>query len=218
MAACSAPESHSPLYFAVTQLRGAKSRNSRAQPLYGETVYFRGKTYNFLYGLLQSPKFVLSAAKSRLSRKSNAEVQSAADWYRASYGHRMANEVAIPLVEAWSGVPADQLSSAVIPPHVDRGAVNILKLKLSEWASGRAVANGFSRGKSESPHVWHIYPKGGFMELCHSLAAGLEDSISLETRVEAILVQDESVWGVRVNGREQEVSTAVSTAPLHVLP
>lgn len=185
---------------------------------YDETVYLSGRTYGFPFGFLRSPAFVASAARSRLSPGARRSVRSAADWYRANYGRRLADAVAIPLVEAWSGVPADQLSSAVIPPHVDRGTMNILKLKLSGWASGRAVANGFSRVKAESPHVWHVYPKGGVVELCRGLAAGLEDRISVESRVEAILVDGDRVRGVKVNGGEQAASAVVSTAPLHVLP
>lgn len=185
---------------------------------YDETVYVKGRTYGFPFGLLRSPAFVMSAVRSRLSPGGRRNVQSAADWYRANYGRRMADEVAIPLVEAWSGVPADQLSSAVIPPHVDRGTMNILKLKLCGWASGRAVANGFSREKAESPHVWHVYPRGGVAELCQRLAAGLDDRISVESRVEAILVDDNRVRAVKVNGIEHAASAVVSTAPLHILP
>lgn len=185
---------------------------------YDETVYLDGKTYGFPFGLLRSPAFVVSALLGRLSPGSAARSQSAAAWYRDNYGRRMADEVAIPLVEAWSGVPADELSSAVIPPHVDRGIMNILNLKLAGWASGRAVANGFSRVKAESPHVWHVYPRGGVVELCQRLAAGLEHRISVGTRVEAILVEGNRVRGIKVNGCEQPVSAVVSTAPLHILP
>ena len=185
---------------------------------YSETVYLSGRTYDFPFGLLRSPAFVASAARSRLSRRARRNVCSAADWYRANYGRRMADAVAIPLVEAWSGVPAEELSSAVIPPHVDRGMLNVLKLKLSGWASGRAVANGFSRVKAESPHVWHVYPKGGVVELCQRLAVGLEDQILVESRVETIEVDGDRVRSVKVNGQEHPVSAVVSTAPLHVLP
>jgi protoporphyrinogen oxidase len=185
---------------------------------YGETVYLAGKTYSFPFGLLRSPKFVLGAARTRLAQRKNGKAQSAADWYRASYGRAMSDEIAIPLIEAWSGVPADELSSAVIPPHVDRGTLNIVKLKLAGRCSGRAVANGFSREKPESPHVWHVYPKGGVAELCHRLAADIDDRIAVESRVEAIHVEDERVRAVSVNGQRKEVSAVVSTAPLHVLP
>jgi len=185
---------------------------------YSETVYLDGHTYEFPFGLLRSPGFVASALASRLTPGARSGIRSAADWYRANYGRRMAEMVAIPLVEAWSGVSADDLSAAVIPPHVDRGMLNVLKLKLSAWASGRAVANGFSRVKAESPNVWHMYPRGGVVELCGRLARGLEDRITVGTRVEAILVEDERVRGVRIGGREVEASAVISTAPINVLP
>jgi len=194
------------------------TRNCHTVTRYGETVYLGGRTYGFPFGLLRSPSFVASALASRLSPGRHRRVASAADWYRANFGKRMAETVAIPLVEAWSGVSADELSAAVIPPHVDRGMLNVLLLKLSGWASGRAVANGFSRVKAESPHVWHVYPNGGVVELCQQLAIGLEQQITVGTRVEAILVEGGRARGVRVGGREVEASAVISTAPLNVLP
>ena len=185
---------------------------------YDETVFLKGKTYNFPFGLLRSPKFVGSALLNKLTPGAGKDLRSAADWYRANYGQKMADEIAIPLVEAWSGVPASELASSVIPPHVDRGLGNVIRLKLSAWASGRAVCNGFSRVKPESPNVWHVYPKGGVVELCQSLARGLEDDIALETRVESILVDGDRVRSVRVNGKEEAASAVISTAPVHILP
>lgn len=168
---------------------------------YDETVFIAGKTYGFPFGLLRSPKFVGSALGARLTSLGRPTPVTAADWYRSKYGKRMADDVAIPLVEAWSGVSADQLSSAVIPPHVDRGLLNVLWLKVASWASGRAVANGFSREKAESPSVWHVYPRNGVVELCQQLAVGLEDKIALNTRVESIVVDSDRVQGARAPKR-----------------
>jgi protoporphyrinogen oxidase len=46
----------------------------------------------------------------------------------------------------------------------------------------------------------------------------MEDKIAVESRVEAILVEDEKVRAIRVNGHDTEVAAVVSTAPLHILP
>jgi protoporphyrinogen oxidase len=130
----------------------------------------------------------------------------------------LAEQVAIPLVEAWSGAPAHELAPSVIPPQVDRGTVHVMKLRLASRLSGRAVANGYSREKPETPHVWHVYPSGSLGLLCQRLADGLNGCVRLESPVEAILVEDECVRGVRVNGDLQEADAVVSTAPVHVLP
>lgn len=193
---------------------GAQCRTVRH---FGETVFLRGRTYSFPFGLLRSPRLAASAAASRLRRRS-PEVASAADWYRAEYGRQVADEIAIPLLEAWSGVEATELASSVIPPQVDRGTANVLKLKLASRITGRAVANGFSREKPENPHVWHVYPEGGVALLCERLAEPVADRIALRSPVEKILVEDERVVGVRAAGGEHEVAAVVSTAPLHVLP
>ena len=184
---------------------------------YGEAVYVHGRAYGFPLGLLTSPRFVLSAAAGRL-RRGNGPALSAADWYRRAYGSRLAEEVAIPLIEAWSGVPAEELAASVIPPQVDRGTLHVLRLKAASRLTGRAVANGYSREKPESPHVWHVYPEGSLGQLGQRLVADLPDLIRLETPVQAIHVEGGRAVGVKAGGREQEASAVLSTAPIHILP
>jgi protoporphyrinogen oxidase len=154
---------------------------------------------------------------SRLRRRHPAPAQSAEDWYRTNYGPRLADEVAIPLVEAWSGVPAADLAPSVIAPQLERGTSHVARLKLASRLSGRAVANGYSREKPESPHVWHVYPEGSLGFLCEHLAAGLPGAIRLESPVEAIVVEDGRAVGVRVRGELHEASAVISTAPVHIL-
>jgi protoporphyrinogen oxidase len=69
----------------------------------------------------------------------------------------------------------------------------------------------------EKPSVWHVYPNEGVSTLCAKLAEGIESSIKLQSPVEEILVEDEKVVAVSVNGRIHEVSAAISTAPANVL-
>jgi protoporphyrinogen oxidase len=182
---------------------------------FGETVWLDGKTYSFPLGLLRSPKFAMSGLAAKL-RPGGAAPTSAAEWYRRNYGPRLADEVAIPLLEAWSGAAAEELAPSVIPPQVDRGTWHVIKLKIASRMSGRAVANGFSRVKDENAGVWHVYPDGGVATLCEPLASDVD--VSLRSPVQAIVVEDEKVVGVRVNGELHRASAVISTAPLHVLP
>jgi protoporphyrinogen oxidase len=184
---------------------------------YGEAFLIGRRAYQFPLGLLTHPGFVLSAVAGRLRRRAGP-VQSAADWYRRAYGDRLAEEVAIPLVEAWSGVPATDLAPSVVPPQVDRGTLHVLRLKAASRLTRRAVANGYSREKPESPHVWHVYPEGSLGSLCAQLLGDLPGIVCLETPVQAIMVESGRVVGVRAGGREQEASAVLSTAPVHVLP
>jgi protoporphyrinogen oxidase len=187
---------------------------------YGESVFLNGRVYSYPFGLVRSPRFLLSAAAARLRRAGHgsAPATSAAEWYRREYGPALAEDVAIPLVEAWSGAPATELAPSVIPPQVDRGTAHVMRLRLASRLSGRAVANGYSREKPESAHVWHVYPEGSLGLLCERLAGGLDGCIRLESPVEAILVEGERVVGVRAKGREEPADAVVSTAPVHVLP
>ena len=120
---------------------------------------------------------------------------SAADCFRQSYGAVLADDVALPLIEAWSGASSDKLSPAVgdsLPGSIAR----TLYLKAASKVTGRAVACGYSREKAESASVYHVYPKDGVSTLCDKLAEGLKDRILLESPVEEIIVEHENVVAV----------------------
>jgi protoporphyrinogen oxidase len=207
-------------HFITNRLAAALGAGGRCRDVrrYGEAVLLRGRAHSYPFGLLATPRFLLGALAARIKRRSADPPSSAAEWYTREYGTPLAEEVAIPLVESWSGAPATALAPSVIPPQVDRGTAHVLRLKLASRLTGRAVANGYSREKPESPHVWHVYPEGGVGFLCDNIAAGLKEQIRLESPVQAILVEEGRVKGVRVAGQEQEASAVISTAPVHVLP
>jgi protoporphyrinogen/coproporphyrinogen III oxidase len=186
---------------------------------YGEAVWVGGRIYGYPFGLLRNHRFLLSAAATRMRLGANGGPPgSVADWFRHAYGPALAETVAIPLVEAWSGAPADRLSPAVATEKLRHGVLHTIGLKLASRVMRRAVANGYSHERPESPSVWHVYPEGGVGTLVERLADGLEDTIALESPVEAILVEDDRVVGIRVHGREEAVDAVISTAPCNVLP
>jgi protoporphyrinogen oxidase len=206
-------------HFITNRLAAALGVGSQCETVrhYGETVLLKGRTYNYPLGLMRVPRFSLSALKTRAASLRNGHApQSAAAWFRSKYGAALADEVAIPLTEAWSGASASDLSAAVgdsIPGSIG----HTLMLKLASRFTRRAVACGYSREQPENAHVWHVYPQGGVGLLCQRLAEDAHDAIQLESPVEAILVDSDRAVAVRVKGREQEVSAVISTAPRHIL-
>ena len=184
---------------------------------YGETVVLGGSTYSYPFGLMRSPRFLKDAIATRIPGRAPAgPPRSAAECFRREYGERLANEIAIPLTEAWSGAPADELSPAVVE-KLAGGALQTAWLKVASRLTRRAVASGYCREQPESVRVWHVYPEAGVSTLCEHLARELGDAIRLETPVEKILVHDGRAVGVRVKGVEQEASAVISTAPVHIL-
>ena len=185
---------------------------------YAETVRLGGKSYSHPFGLMRVPRMTASgvAAKFKSFAAGGGEPETAADWFRAAYGAALADEVAIPLTEAWSGAKAEDLSPAV-GDGIASGIARTLWLKLASRLTGRAVSCGYSRELPEKASVYHVYPEGGIGTLCQKLAEGLNDVIRLESPVEAILVEDGKAVGVRVRGKFQEAAAVVSTAPVHVL-
>lgn len=186
-------------------------------PRYGETVWLSGRTYGYPFGLMRVPRFLGSAFATRVRRLvGGSPVQSAADWFRAKYGRALADEVAIPLTEAWSGAPASELSPAV-GDSIPGSILRTLYLSMCRVVSGRMIAIGYSREMPESRKVWHVYPLGGVSALCQRLAEDANGAIHLESPVEAIYVEGNRVVGVRVGGRDEDAAAVVSTAPCHIL-
>jgi oxygen-dependent protoporphyrinogen oxidase len=185
---------------------------------YGEAVWLKGKTYNYPFGLVWIPRMTLSWITGQFKSMRNGHVPgSAAEWFHKRYGAALADEIALPLLEAWSGAPADDLSPAVGDGLFGGSIAKTFYLKAAGKITGRAVACGYNREKPETADVWHVYPNEGVSTLCEKLAEGLEDDIKLESPVEAILVENERVVGVKVKGEFQEVSAVISTAPANIL-
>ncbi len=184
---------------------------------YGEAVWLQGKSYNYPFGLMQIPRMSWNFLKTKIKTFNNKQKpNSAAEWFSMRYGTAVANEVALPLIEAWSGASAENLSPSV-GESLPGSILNTLYLKLSSAVTGRAVACGYNREMPEKPSVWHVYPNGGISTLCKKLAEGLEDFIQLQSPVEEILVENEKVFAVRVKGEIHEVSAVISTAPANIL-
>jgi oxygen-dependent protoporphyrinogen oxidase len=185
---------------------------------YGESVWLKGKTYSYPFGLVQIPRMSLSwlAGHFKLLNKTKPP-GSAADWFRNRYGFALANEIALPLIEAWSGAPAQDLSASVGDGLFGGNIAKTLYLKIAGKLTGRAVACGYNKEKPETAGVWHVYPQKGVAALCEKLAEGLHDYIQLNSPVDGILVENERVNAITVNGQQQEVSAVISTTPANIL-
>jgi oxygen-dependent protoporphyrinogen oxidase len=193
------------------------SAHCRDMPRYGETVHLNGQNSSYPLGLMRRPRFLLSAATTRATAPlRRGRPQNAAQWYTRNYGHALAQEIAIPLTQAWAGVPAEQLAASV----GEKFATSLprsLMLKLASAITGRTVALGYSKTLAESPHVWHVYPEGGIGAVCDRLAEEVADAIVLRQPVQAIHVEGGRVVGVRVGGGDVPAAAVISTAPVHVL-
>ncbi len=180
---------------------------------YGEAVQLGTRSYRYPLGLLRSPKLVRSALGARLRQR---PVASAADYFRNAYGEALAREVAIPLVEAWSGAQAEELSPAV-GEKWQNGIVKQLYLKAAARVTKRAVCNGYTRTMPEGANVYHVYPEGGISRLLEPTAQRVSDMIRLNSPIEKVLVENGRVAAVRSGGETIPVSAVISTAPVNIL-
>ncbi len=188
----------------------------RHMPRYGETVWHRGRGYSYPFGLMRSVRYVASAVAAKVGGLFARKPVTAADHYRQSYGRKLADEIALPLTEAWSGATGAELSASVGEKFAT-SLPRMLMLKAAAKLTRRTVAIGYSGTVTESPHVWHVYPEGGIGAVCERLADEVRDVVRLESPVEAILVENGKAVGVRVKGEDVPARTVVSTAPVHIL-
>jgi len=182
---------------------------------YGESVHLNGRNYRYPLGLIANPRYLAGGIAARFARRRPPE--SLARHFKNLYGKALAQEVAIPLVEAWSGVPASSLAPSVAD-KLPLGIAHLIYLTLMSRLTRRAIAIGYGKEKPASVNVWHVYPEGGTSALCHRLAEPLRNSIRLESRVDSIFVENGQATGVSVNGQFHEASAVISTAPCSLLP
>lgn len=204
-------------HFVTNRLAATLGVAHRCLPVgaYGESVALGDRAVAYPDGLLRSPRYVSSALRARAGRRRpGADVAS---FFRAAYGDALAEEVAIPLVEKWSGRQASTLSAAV-GDKIPAGVLQTVWLKAARTLTGRPVAIGYCGTQPQSASVWHVYPAEGTGVLCEALAAEVRDAIRLSTPVEQVVVDDHGrVAAVRAGGEELEVQAVVSTAPVNRL-
>lgn len=186
-------------------------------PRYGEVVHLgQGRHPLYPVGLLGVPRFVTSAAAERL-RRPRRDLGVAADRFRHDYGAALADEVALPLLEAWSGLPADQLAASVID-KIPTGLAQTIWLRAAQRLTHRAVMIGYCKEEPSATGVHHVSPVGGVAAICEHVAGLLPRGVQLEHPAEAVLVEDGRVVGARIAGRDIETDTVISTVPVHRLP
>lgn len=183
---------------------------------YGEVVRVDGKDRAYPTGLLTVPRYVASAMRGRAQRHTGPPA-SVAERFRREYGAAMAEEIAIPLVEAWSGVPAEELAPSVAD-KIPQSIPETLRLRLAARRLNRAVAIGYCGSKPQSASVYHVYPQHGVATLCEAIAHELGDIVRLSTPVEKVYVDEGVAVGLRADGQDLAASAVISTAPINVLP
>jgi protoporphyrinogen oxidase len=186
-------------------------------PRYAEVVHL-GPGHDPLYpvGLLGVPRYVASAARERLVRP-RRDLTVAADRFRHDYGAALADEVALPLLEAWSGLPAEQLSASVID-KLPTGLVQTVWLRAAQRLTRRAVMIGYCKEERSATAVHHVAPEGGTAAICEHLATTLPHPVQLGSPAEAVHTDGRRVVGVTIAGHDVETDTVLSTLPINRLP
>lgn len=204
-------------HFITNRLAAAVGVDAQCRTVdyYGESVWYQDASHSYPFGLLREPRFVRSALSARLA--GGGPPHSAAESFRQQYGEALSQAVAEPLLEAWSGAPADQLSPDVAG-KITTSIPKTVWLRLAARATNRAVAIGYCREQPENANVWHVYPENGISTVVEALADRVRDAVHLETPIESIVVEDGAVRSLVVDGNERPMAAVISTAPVTVLP
>ena len=183
---------------------------------FGESVWLKNRLYSYPFGLLRNIHYLVGALGSRMHFFRHRAAASLMDRFRYEYGKDMADEVAIPLTEKLTGVAASDLS----PETGDKlpGIVQTIYLRLAGFVTGKAVAIGYCMELPERWDVWHVYPNEGLNIISCNLGQRVNEHIRLNAAVEKIIVENEKVSGVQVDGKLIRASVIINTAPVNVLP
>jgi protoporphyrinogen oxidase len=166
---------------------------------------------------MQSPRFLLDAMGQKVrERLSREPIVNAADWFRSEYGRALADKVALPLVQGWSGADPEELATSV-GDKIPGSLLGTLLLRMAGEFTKRPVSIGYGRSLPQSCHVWHVYPTGGLGAMCEHMAAEVADCIETLSPVEAIYTDGDRAVGVRVKGVDVPARAVISTAPVHIL-
>ena len=123
-----------------------------------------------------------------------------------------------PLVEAWSGVPAEELAPSVAD-KIPQSIAETLRLRFAARRLRTAPSPSATAGRSRSrPASTTSTPSTASPTLCEAIADELGDVVQLSTPVEKIYVEDGVAVGVRAGGFDEAASAVISTAPINVLP
>jgi protoporphyrinogen oxidase len=203
-------------HFITNRMAATLGISHRCLPVhaYGESVVVNGRTISYPDGLLREPRYVASALRSKAMRLKVGD--DAASFFRASYGAALADEIAVPLIEKWSGRKASHLAASV-GDKIPSSVVETVWLKSARRLTGRPVAIGYCATQPQRAAVWHVYPDAGTAVLCDALAAEVADAIRVSTPAERVVVEDGAVAAVRAGGEEIEVRAVISTAPVNKL-
>ena len=206
------------VHFLTNRLAAAVGVGAQCRTVaqYGESVWTDGRDRSYPLGLIAEPRYVASALRA-MARRGNAQPVTAREWFRAAYGERLADQIALPLVEAWSGATADELAASV-GGNIPSSLPHTMFLRAASRASRRAVSLGYSHEAPESVGVFHVYPEAGVVVLCEALLAASNATLHLQTPVEAIHTENDAVVGITAGGELIEADLVISTAPVNVLP
>ncbi len=204
-------------HFVTNRLATAIGVMDRCDPAaeYGESVWRAGRSASYPVGLMTSPRYAASAIGRRL--RPGPPPTTAADRFRQEYGDALADEVALPLLEAWSGLPADQLAPSVLD-KIPTSIVETLALTAVRRVSHRPIAIGYCGEAPQSVNVWHVYPRDGLNVFSDHLAAELGDRVLLSTPVASIRYQGNRITGVATADGECPAAAVVTTLPAPLLP
>ena len=100
-------------------------------------------------------------ARSRPDSGRAGPAASAADRFRAEYGRALADEVAIPLVEAWSGLPGGRARAERRRQDPGRHRGDARPRPRPGASRTAPVAIGYCAEAPQSANVWHVYPRDG---------------------------------------------------------
>ncbi len=177
---------------------------------YLEDLYVGGRHYRFPFGFIRNPLYAASVVVAMLTRFFHRAPENLGKFLRTYYGRIFSRKVLIPLIEKWSGVPAEEMSIdfayRLLPTNVSYVVHSLIKK-----FRGGITEDYYEKGR------YFVYPRGSMSVLFDKLVETSGLRVHLRNGLTKLTSDGRRITCAAVANANVSADYYVSTIPLPAL-
>ncbi|MFH1018356.1 MAG: FAD-dependent oxidoreductase [Pseudomonadota bacterium] len=177
---------------------------------YLEDLYVGGRHYRFPFGFIRDPRYAASVVAAMLTRFFHRAPENLGEFLRTYYGRIFSRDVLIPLLEKWSGVPAEEMSidfaHRLLPTNVSYVVHSLIKK-----FRGGIAEDYYEKGR------YFVYPRGSMSVLLDRLAETPGLRMHLRSGLTKLTSDGRRITAAALANADVSADYYVSTIPLSAL-
>jgi oxygen-dependent protoporphyrinogen oxidase len=174
---------------------------------YYEHLLVKGRYYLYPFGFVQNPFYCVSAGLAMCTRILHRRPANLGEYLRVYYGRLFSREVLVPLIEKWSGLPAEEMSvdfaARLLPTNLGYFVHQVLrKIRGGRtedyWRKGRYI----------------VYPEGTNLKIFEALSKAPGISVHLRSPLTRIRAEGGRIKRAEFGTAEVSSDYYLSTIPI----